>query len=374
MSSRSEALDSLRQEPPRRRNGRRVASIDAFRGFVLLGSFIAEAHVSALREMPGSPIRNALLTPLSHSGWDGCTPVDLGFPAYIMLIAMSIVLSYDRRLKHGEHRSQLFQRLAVRSALLFVFATIYHGGLSVPVGEMRITRIFHRLAIAIFFSGLFELVLGLTGKVIALASVLTGYWALMQFVPVPGYGPGVYTAEGNLNHYIDRVLLGAETYFVLSTLGVAGTCLMGLLSGSVLLGERSPQLRLFCFVGAGIALVNLGLLLGLVCPINKHIWTPSFVVYSSGWILLIFSGFFLLTEVWGWTRWTFPLQVLGRNPLVAFASIGLLPWGRYADLFAGDGLAPLLGGAQPLVQATVQILLWWSLLFWLDRNNLIIKI
>lgn len=177
-----------------------------------------------------------------------------------------------------------------------------------------------------------------------------------------------------MNHYVDRILLGAETYFVLSTLGVAGTCLMGLLGGALLLGERSPQQRLLQFVGAGIALVNLGMLFGMACPINKHIWTPSFVVYSSGWFMLVFGAFFLLTDVWHWTRWTFPFQVLGRNPLVAFASIGLLPWSRYADLFAGPGIAPLLGAAQPVVQATVQVALWWLLMYWLHRNKLIIKI
>ncbi|MBX3436404.1 MAG: hypothetical protein KF861_02865 [Planctomycetaceae bacterium] len=354
--------------------GQRVVAIDAMRGLALLGSFVAESHVPALQRMPPAPVRDAILTPLSHSAWEGCSFVDLGFPAYIMLIAMSMVLSYDRRLLRGERRGRLFRRLAVRSALLFLFATVYHGGFSAPVGEMRFTRIFHRLAIAIFLSGAAELTLDLRGKVVALLAVLGGYWALMQFVPVPGFGPGDYTAEGNLNHYVDRVLLGAETYFVLSTLGVAGTCLMGLLGGALLLAPATPQQRWLRFVIAGIALVNLGLLLDQICPINKHIWTPSFVVYSSGWITLIFSGIYLLTDVWGWSRWTFPLQVLGANPLIAFASIGLISWSRYADLFAGRGVVPLLGGAQPLVQATVQVVLWWLVMYWLYRNRLTIKI
>ncbi len=374
MVSHSATNDATPLEQPMRRSGERVVAIDALRGFVLLGSFVAEAFVPALQKLPASPLRDAFLAPLSHSQWHGCTVVDLGFPAYIMLIAMSITLSYERRRRQGMGRAELLRSLTVRSALLFAFATIYHGGLSLPVSEIRFTRIFHRLAIAIFLSGAAELLFDMRGKIIALVTVLAGYWALMEFVPVPGYGAGDYSRLGNLNHYLDRTVLGAQTYFVLSTLGVAGTCLMGLLGGALLLGQRRPQQRLLSFVGAGIVLLNLGWLLDPLCPINKHIWTPSFVIYSAGWVSLVFSGFFLLTDVCGWTRWSFPFQVLGKNPLFAFAAIGLLPWSRYANLFAGEGLVPLLGASQPQVQAAVQVVLWWLLVYWLHRNHLIIKI
>ena len=299
MASRSTADGASRLDQPMRHAGERVVAIDTLRGFVLLGSCVAEAYVPPLQKMPASPLRDAFLAPLSHSTWHGCTAVDLGFPAYIMLIAMSITLSFHRRRMQGEKRALLLRSLMIRSALLFAFATVYHGGLSVPVSEMRFTRIFHRLAIAIFLSGLAEMMLDVKGKIIALVAVLAGYWALMEFVPVPGYGPGDYSPTGNLNHYLDRTLLGAKTYFVLSTLGVAGTCLMGLLGGTLLWGRRSPQQRLLSFVGAGIVLLNVGWLLAPLCPINKHIWTPSFVIYSAGWFSLVFGGFFLLTDVWG---------------------------------------------------------------------------
>lgn len=374
MSQHEDAAESDRTGRPVRHESRRVVAIDAFRGFVLLGAFVSVAHTAALQRMPPSPVRDALLAPLRHSEWHGCTFIDLGFPAFIMLIAMSIVLSFDRRLRAGQTRAELCQRLLVRSAMLFVFATIYHGGISVPLDEMRFTRVFHRLAVAILLSGLAELTLSGAGTIVALVVVLGGYWGLMELVPVPGHGAGAYSAEGNLNQYVDRVLLGSETYFVLSTLGVAGTCLAGVLGGRLLLGERTPQQRLSFFLGASLVLINLGMLFDAICPINKHIWSPSFVLYSSGWIGVIFSGFLLATDVPGWTRWTVPLQVLGRNPLVAFASIDLIPWSRYADLFAGDGLDPLLGAAQPVIQANAQLVLWWLVMYWLYRNDLVIRI
>jgi len=352
----------------------RVIALDAGRGFALMWSAIEHAFPPALQMLPASPLRDVSLTAISHSTWHGCSFVDIGFPAYIMLIGMSITFSFRRRIDRGVSRRQLLTHLVVRAGMLFVFAMFYHGGLSSPLSEIRFTRIFHRLAIAILLCGVFELFLTLRGKIFTLVSVLIAYWALMQFFPVPGFGAGHYSPEGNLNHYVDQVLLGAKTNFILSTLGVAGTCIFGLLMGDLFLREHAPQSRLMWLIGGAFILLNLGYTLDSICPINKHIWTPTFVLVSSGWGFLMFSGFYGLTDVLGWKKCMFPLTVLGENPLVSFAAFGILPFSRYADLFAGVALTPYLGLAQPIVQAFVQVLLLWLLVYWLHRNNLIIKI
>ncbi|MCA9077584.1 MAG: DUF5009 domain-containing protein [Planctomycetaceae bacterium] len=352
----------------------RVVALDAMRGFALMGSAIEVAFPPAVRTLPPSPARDFTLSVITHSDWHGYSFVDLGFPAYIMMIGMSMTFSFGRRREQGMSRRDLFVHILTRAVLLFIFATIYHGGLSTPFSEIRLTRIFHRLAIAILLCGVFELVFNMKTRIAALVTVLIGYWALMEFYPVPKYGPGDYSALGNINHFIDRTLLGAETYFILSTLGVAGTCLFGLLIGDLFVKQKSTQKRLLWLVAMGVVQVNLGYALNSICPINKHIWTPTFVLISNGWASLVFAGFYAVTDVCNWKKVMFPFTVLGENPLVSFAAFGILPFNRYANLFAGEALTPYLGAAQPLVQATVQVLLLWLLVYWLHRNKLIIRI
>lgn len=352
----------------------RVIALDAMRGFALMGSAIEVAFPPAVSTLPATPARDFTLSVITHSEWHGYSFVDLGFPGYIMMIGMSMTFSFNRRIERGMSRHELFTHILTRSILLFIFATIYHGGLSTPFSQIRFTRIFHRLAIAILLCGVFRLFLNFWTRIGALATVLVGYWAMMHFYPVPGFGPGDYSPQGNVNHYIDRELLGAETYFILSTLGVAGTCLFGLLIGDLFIRQQSSQSRLLWLVIMGVVQVNLGYAVNPICPINKHIWTPTFVLISNGWVSFIFAGFYVITDVIGWRKIVFPFIVLGENPLVSFAAFGILPFERYANLVAGEALTPYLGAAQPILNAAVQVVLLWLLIYWLHRNRLIIKI
>lgn len=335
---------------------------------------IQEPLIAALQTLAPSPLRDLLIRQLDHAAWDGCTFFDLGFPAYILLIAMSMTYSFRNRRARGQTSAELYRRLIARSALLYVFGIFFHGGFSVPLSEVRFTRIFHRLAVAILFSGLIELTFTVRRQIALLVLVLVGYWGLMAFVAAPGYEPGDYSPQGNLSEYVDKVLLGARTYFVLSTIGVVGTCILGLLVGHVLQLPRTAGEKAVALAVAGMVLVNLGFGWDVLCPVNRHLWTPSFVVFSGGWILIIFLMFYFPMEVLERRRWAFPTVVLGRNPLFTYVAAGILPFDRYAKMLVGEGLAPLFGAAHPFVLAFTQVGLLWLLVYWLHRKNLVIRI
>jgi predicted acyltransferase len=125
---------------------------------------------------------------------------------------------------------------------------------------------------------------------------------------------------------------------------------------------------------AGILLINAGFALDFVCPINKDIWTPSFVLFSAGWFFLVFAFVYLVTEVLHLRKWTMPLVVLGENPLFTYVACGLLPLDHYAKLFFGDAWAPLLGPAHLFVLAFGQLAVLWLIVYWLHRKKLIVKI
>ncbi len=354
--------------------GERVQAVDAVRGFVLFSFCMAKAFVPVLMAQPSTPVRDWLLTQLTHSEWHGCTAYDLGFPGFVGLIAMSMSLSIHRKRERGGQTGRMLRQLVLRSLLLFVLGTIFHGGFSVPLEDIRLTRVLHRLAVAILLSGLFELFLNTKAKGSLLIAILLGYWALMEFVPVPNFGAGDDSPVGNLNRYVDQTLLGAETYFILSTLGVAGTCLLGGLGGAVLLSRLTPQQRALCFLGAGLLGINLSLAWDLVCPINRHFWSPSFVLYTSGWTWVVTGAFLLLCDVWRLTGEFFPLTVLGRNSLLTYGAFELLPFDRYASLLAGEGIVPLVGNAQPVIHASMQVLLIWLFVNALDRKQMSLRV
>ena len=363
-----------RDAPIARVSSGRILSIDADRGLALLAMFLYVPFAEALAKLPQSTVRDFLMTQSSHAEWHGCTFIDLGFPGFIALLAMSIVISFGRKLAKGATRGQILRGLAVRTTLLFIVGFFFHGGFSVPLDDVRLTGFVPRLAICIFFAGLIELTVSWRWQIVLAAALLLGYWAAMELIPVPGYGAGSYAREGNLNAYVDMQLLGARTYFFLSTPSVVANAVIGLLFGRVVVSSLMPGYKAMALLAIATLLTTLGAAWEPWCPINKAMWTPSFVLFALGTGLYLYLVFYFVIDVLQISRWAFPLIVLGRNPLFSFMAGGLLPFDRYARLFVGEAFAPWLGAWHDLVVLAVAALLWWMLVYWCDRKGAAIRI
>jgi predicted acyltransferase len=314
----------------------RVRSLDVFRGITMAAMILVNnkgdwSHAYA---------------PLEHSTWNGCTPTDLIFPFFVFIVGVAIPFSLaGRRRKLGEAGLDLAeQNRAIvlntirRTAILFglgllLYATPIrlpgHGGTGLGIFEpstLRIPGVLQRIALCYCAAALLTAFCTWRTRTAVAASLLILYALLMWFVPVPGYGAGKLTADGSLASYLDRFLLGHHTYKpnydpegLLSTLPAIGTALIGTLAGEWLRRPRTAPEKVAGLFAAGVVLAILGYVTdGLLLPINKALWTPSFVLYTGGLALLGFGLCYFLIDVHGHERWARPFTILGMNAIAVY--------------------------------------------------------
>ena len=299
----------------------RLLSVDVFRGMAVAGMLLVDY---AGDEPAGYPL-------IRHAHWNGLTAADLVFPSFVFLMGISIALSFSARLKRGETRQQIAWHAAKRSLILFALGVFLNGVPEFHLATWRIEGVVQRIAICYFVAGILFLWSDMRGLIIAMAVCLLGYWALMRLVPVPGFGvPGrdipVLAPDQNLVDWIDRALFPGRLYNgtrdpegALSTIPAIATALAGVLTGLWLRSERSSRAKLAGMLMMGVIGLVVGAIWNQWFPINKNVWTSSFVVVTAGFALLFLSLLYWIIEIRGWRgQWTMPFLVFGMNAIVAF--------------------------------------------------------
>ena len=305
----------------------RLLSVDVYRGMAVCGMLLVDY---AGDEPSGYRL-------IRHAHWNGLTLADLVFPSFVFLMGISIVLSFSARLERGETRQSIAWHAVKRSALLFGLGVLLNGFPNFPLATWRIEGVVQRIALCYLAAGLLFLWTNVRGLVIALLTCLLGYWALMRLVPVPGFGlPGrdipVLAPDQNLVDWIDRSLLPGRLYNgtrdpegVLSTIPAIGTALAGVLTGLWLRSERSARSKALGMAVMGAAGLAAGALWNHWFPINKNVWTSSFVAATAGFALVFLSLLYWMVEIRGWRGgWTMPFLVFGTNAIIAFCFDELL--------------------------------------------------
>ncbi len=281
--------------------------------------------------------------PLEHADWNGWTPTDLIFPAFLFMVGVSMTLSFASRVSRGVARRALAVHVVRRSALIFAIGLFLNGFPSFDFASIRIMGVLQRIAVCYLAAGLLYLLLS-RGKgssdanararsnFAAIAGItlilLVGYWALLKFVPVPGYGAGHLGKEDNLGAYIDRTLMGGHLWSesmtwdpegLLSTIPAIATLLIGILAGEWLRSDREGSRKAAGLVGAGLVLMAVGRLLHSYFPINKNLWTSTFVLFTGGFSMLALAACYWAVDLRGWRRWAAPWLVFGMNAILAYA-------------------------------------------------------
>ena len=329
---------------------RRVASVDALRGFTMFWIIGADGAAKALAEMLSgkgtipSTAGNIIAGQFEHAEWEGLRFYDLIFPLFIFVTGVAIVFSLTRLIEQ-ESKSTAHWRVLRRSLLLFALGLVYYGVVSESWREIRLLGVLNRIALCYLFTSLLFLNLRLPGLIVAFVAILAGYWALMTFVPVPGIGVGSYAKDANLANWLDAQYLPGRKWNgawdpegLLSTLPAIGTCLLGVFAG-LLLKEPSlhPHQKTLWLIGAGAAMIALGVLWGLQFPIVKNIWTSSYVLVCGGLSALLLGVFHQVIDAWGRRSWATIFIWIGASAITLYLINGIVGFQPLAmQLVGGD--------------------------------------
>ncbi len=319
----------------------RLLSIDVLRGLTI-------AFMILVNNEPGP---NAF-RPLRHAEWNGFTPTDLVFPTFLFLVGLSLVLSTSARLVRGVARGTLFLHILRRAAVLCVFGLVVNTFPFDHLERVRYYGVLQRTGLCYVVVGtLCVFWPGWKNKAGIAFLCLAGYWALMRFVPVPGFGVPTHALpinhpDGNLTAYIDRLLFAPQHLYqrvrdpegLLSTLPALATTIFGVLAGQWLRTTRSSVQKALGIASSGLALVLSGALWNPWFPINKKLWTSSFALFAGGWSLLLLALAMVLIDLKRFGRHDVsradapehptlysPLLVFGTNAIAAYMVSELLP-------------------------------------------------
>lgn len=352
----------------------RLLSLDVFRGFTIL--------LMTIVNNPGSWA--SIYPPLEHAEWNGCTPTDLVFPFFVFIMGTAIPFAMPT--KHFD--SGVFNKIAVRSLrifclgfflaffgrfelfglegiplllirLLITFAVAYAllGNFSLKIKtylvlgifsillflafskieayeDVRIPGVLQRIGIVYFFASLLYLKTNLKTQLTVAASILIIYWVLMAFVPVPGFGPANFEKGTNLAAWLDNVILNGHLWSVsktwdpegiLSTLPAIGTGILGMFIGQILNLQINKIEIVKKLAIAGIAFVILGLLWNIIFPINKSLWSSSYVLYTAGIATICLTLLYYIIDIANYKKWTKLFLIWGVNPMIVFFFSGIIP-------------------------------------------------
>jgi len=335
---------------------------------------------------------NKTYAPLLHAAWHGWTPTDLIFPFFLFAVGVAIPFSFAGRLaRSGGDRSPLHRQILRRALLLFALGLFlsWFPFYTVDWSAARIPGVLQRIAIVYLVAALAWLHLGPRSRTVLAVALLGGYWLAMMLVPVPGYGAGDLSPDGNLAAGVDHAVLGQHTWRkapgpgdpegILSTLPAIASALAGLFAGDWLRSPRSPREKLRGLLLSGFVATAAGLALAPFFPINKNLWTPTYVVFTTGAALLLLAATWWLVDLKHLDGWARPFTILGTNAIAAFFGSTLLAKILLLTQWQGRLYRHSFGAWLPdyvasLAWALTYVLLWLGLMTVLYRRRIFIKV
>jgi predicted acyltransferase len=386
----------------------RLTSLDVFRGATMLFMASEILHIpSVARTFPSSATARALADMLDHRAWVGCAPWDLIQPAFMFMVGVSLPFSIASRRARGRPFGRMFVHSVYR-ALVLVALGIFLRSQS----RAQTYFTFEDVLTQIGLGYVFLFLLGWTRPRVqwmAAAAILAGYWAAFALYPVPGPGfdtttvgvPANWTHDlsgfaahwdknTNLGNRFDQWFLNLFPrdepfvynrggYLTLNFVPSLATMIFGLLAGGLLQSTRggTTKVRLLVLYGVGGILLGAALHALGVCPIVKRIWTPSWTLFSGGWVVLLLAGSYWLVDLKGYRRWAFPFVVVGMNSIAVYLLVHIATdyVGRSFRTHLGAGAFNVFGAAfAPILVGGATLLVFWLMLWWMYRQRVFVRI
>ncbi len=365
---------------------KRLQSLDALRGFDMFWIVGGGGIFAGLATLTGWAPLVWWEKQLQHVEWHGFAFEDMIFPLFLFIAGISFPFSVAKRVQSGASRKSLYIQIFRRGLILVFFGLIYNGLLKFDFANLRCASVLGRIGLAWMFAALIFINTNKRNVRIAwCAGLLVFYWLLLAFVPAfDNPGADRFSMEGNFTSYFDRLFLPGKLYKgihdpegLLGIIPATATALLGMLTGQFVMWRKeglTEQRRTGYMAIAGVALVIVGLLWNIIFPINKNLWTSSFVCFVGGLSLLLFSLFYLIIDVWGYRKWSFFFTIIGMNSITIYMAQRMIRF-SYTSEFLFNGVIGWFPETwASFLSSSAYVAVCWGFLYFLYKQKIFLKV
>lgn len=362
----------------------RLKSLDALRGFDMFWIMGAEEVFILLGALTGWPVLEWWAGQMTHVEWHGFQAYDMIFPLFLFIAGVSFPFSVSKRLAVKGGKQALYRHIFKRGLILVLLGLIYNNGIIFNIEAMRFPSVLGRIGLAWMFAALiFMKTKNWKSRMVWFWGLLIFYWLLFLIFKAPDFGdPDRYSMQGNISSYIDRTILPGrlccyefgDNEGILPTIAAVSTGLLGMLVGELLKNTYKPMKKVLYMAIGGVILIIIGQIWNLVFPINKNLWSSSFVCYVGGISIILMTIFYLIIDVWKYQKWAFFFVVIGMNPITIYLANRIIGFGSATGFLFG-GIAELLPEAwSPLIIAIGYVIVGWLFLYLLYKKKIFLKV
>ncbi len=371
-----------KQEP---KEVKRLQSLDALRGFDMFWIMGGEGIFIALGAITGWPVLEWVAEQCEHVPWHGFHFYDMIFPLFLFIAGISFPFSFAKRYHGEKNRNALYMHIFKRGFTLVVLGIIYNNAVNFDFANLRYGSVLGHIGLAWMFAALIYINTGLRFRIVWLAGILLGYWLLLVLFPATDLGAtDPFSMEGSLVGYIDRVFMPGRLYLkvhdpegLLSIVPAIATALLGMLTGQFVMtpdNDKKPMQKVAYMAIASVVLVVVGVIWNFAFPINKNLWTSSFVCLAGGLSLMLFTLFYLIIDVLNYKKWTFFFTIIGLNSITIYLAHAVIDFEHTTKFLFGGFISLFDKSYEPLLGSIAYVAVGWIFLYFLYTKKIFLKV
>jgi predicted acyltransferase len=362
----------------------RLYSLDALRGFDMFFIIGGATLIKSLFNISSSPFSDFILGQMSHVKWHGFAFYDMIFPLFLFIAGVSFPYSLASSRNKGFSESKIIITVVKRGLKLVFFGLIFNAFLKFDFENMRYASVLGRIGIAWMLAALLYIRFDIKWIIVFSAIILIGYYLLNLLIVSPNTHPDSlpFSVESSIVGWFDVKYLPGKTYLethdpegILSTFPAIVTALLGMLTGRFLRDKSQvEQKKVIVMLIASFLLIVSGLVWDVFFPINKMLWTSSFVLFVGGLSLLLLTIFYYVIDVCKMKKWSFFFKVIGMNSITIYMAQRIVNFKQITDFFGG-GIVKLFSETyQPLIFSIFYLVIIWSFLYFLYHHKIFLKV
>ena len=359
---------------------KRLLSLDALRGFDMFWITGGEEIFHLLAKTTGWGWAVLMADQLTHPEWNGFRAYDLIFPTFLFMAGVSV--PYSLSSLTVQNRSDFAKKAIKRGLILVLLGIIYNNGLQLkPLAEMRLPSVLGRIGLAGMFAQLVYIYFNTRSQYIIFISILLGYWAFVMLVPVPDCGAGLMTMDCNPVSFLDHIILPGRLHKIvhdpeglISTIPAICTGLLGIFAGNILRSEQSGQQKTKTLLLSAVSCLAIGWTWDFVFPINKNLWTSSFVLFAGGWSVLLLAIFYWVIDVKNYSRYAWVLAVIGMNSILIYMAQHFIDFDYTSNAIFGGLTKYFSEPTQEVLGAIGYVIVQWFLFYFLYKKKAFLKV